>query len=125
MALTLQNLNNIRTLRALARELSMDVLEEVLEKFRIVTEEKRSEQAELERQRAEQQDKINALLELMKADGISPSDLLGSDWRRRVSRRKNVKRVRRNIVLLTRTVKKKLDRSGTYAKANCDRTGKR
>lgn len=107
MALTLQNLNNIRTLRALARELSMDVLEEVLEKFRIVTEEKRSEQAELERQRAEQQDKINALLELMKADGISPSDLLGSDWRRRVSRRKNVKRVRRNIVLLTRTVKKK------------------
>lgn len=88
MALTLQNLNNIRTLRALARELSMDVLEEVLEKFRIVTEEKRSEQAELERQRAEQQDKINALLELMKADGISPSDLLGSDWRRRVSRRK-------------------------------------
>ncbi|HHK9527002.1 TPA: DNA-binding protein StpA [Enterobacter hormaechei] len=79
MALTLQNLNNIRTLRALARELSMDVLEEVLEKFRMVTEEKRSEQAELERQRAEQQDKINALLELMKADGISPSDLLGSD----------------------------------------------
>jgi len=79
MALTLQNLNNIRTLRTLARELSMDVLEEVLEKFRIVTEEKRSEQAELERQRAEQQDKINALLELMKADGISPSDLLGSD----------------------------------------------
>ncbi|EGQ5287442.1 DNA-binding protein StpA [Enterobacter hormaechei] len=79
MALTLQNLNNIRTLRALARELSMDVLEEVLEKFRMVTEEKRSEQAELERQRAEQQDKINALLELMKADGISPSDLLGSE----------------------------------------------
>ena len=35
MALTLQNLNNIRTLRALARELSMDVLEEVLEKFRL------------------------------------------------------------------------------------------
>lgn len=79
MALTLQNLNNIRTLRALARELSMDVLEEVLEKVRIVTEEKRSEQAELERQRAEQQDKINALLELMKADGISPSDLLGGE----------------------------------------------
>jgi len=68
MALTLQNLNNIRTLRALARELSMDVLEEVLEKVRIVTEEKRSEQAELERQRAEQQ-----------ADGISPSDLLGGE----------------------------------------------
>ena len=79
MSLTLQNLNNIRTLRALARELSMDVLEEVLEKVRIVAEEKRSEQAEFEQQRAEQQDKINALLERMKADGISPSDLLGTD----------------------------------------------
>ena len=79
MSLTLQNLNNIRTLRAMARELSLDVLEEMLEKVRVVAEEKRSELAELEQQRAEQQEKINALLELMKADGISPSDLLGSD----------------------------------------------
>ena len=29
MSLTLQNLNNIRTLRAMARELSLDVLEEM------------------------------------------------------------------------------------------------
>ncbi|MBM3073294.1 DNA-binding protein StpA [Enterobacter sp. RHBSTW-00994] len=79
MSLTLQNLNNIRTLRALAREFPIDVLEEMLEKVRIVTEEKRNEQAEFEQQRAEQQDKINALLERMKADGISPSDLLGSE----------------------------------------------
>ncbi|WP_253382472.1 DNA-binding protein StpA [unidentified bacterial endosymbiont] len=79
MSLTLQNLNNIRTLRAMSRELSLDVLEEMLEKVRIVAEEKRSEQAEFEQQRAEQQDKINALLEQMKADGISPSDLLGTD----------------------------------------------
>ncbi|MEH0888108.1 DNA-binding protein StpA [Enterobacter sp. UNJFSC 003] len=79
MSLTLQNLNNIRTLRAMSRELSLDVLEEMLEKVRIVAEEKRSEQAEVEQQRAEQQDKINALLERMKADGISPSDLLGAD----------------------------------------------
>ena len=78
MSLTLQNLNNIRTLRAMARELSLDVLEEMLEKVMIVAEEKRSEQEEFEQQRAEQQDKINALLEQMKADGISPSDLLGS-----------------------------------------------
>ena len=79
MSLTLQNLNNIRTLRAMARELSLDVLEEMLEKVRVVAEEKRSELAELEQQRAEQQEKINALLELMKADGISPTDLLGSE----------------------------------------------
>ena len=71
MSLTLQNLNNIRTLRAMARELSLDVLEEMLEKVRVVAEEKRSELAELEQQRAEQQEKINALLERMKADGFT------------------------------------------------------
>lgn len=79
MSLTLQNLNNIRTLRAMARELSVDILEEMLEKVRIVVEEKQQEQSEFEQQRAEQQDKINALLERMKADGISPSDLLGTE----------------------------------------------
>ncbi|MNB83957.1 DNA-binding protein StpA [compost metagenome] len=79
MSSMLQNLNNIRTLRAMAREFSIDVLEEMLEKFRIVTEEKRNEQDEMQSQQAEQQQKINALLELMKADGISPEDLLGKD----------------------------------------------
>jgi DNA-binding protein StpA len=101
MSLTLQNLNNIRTLRAMARELSLDVLEEMLEKVRIVAEEKRSEQEEFEQQRAEQQDKINALLEQMKADGISPSDLLGSQLAQTGNPAKNAKRVKQNIALLT------------------------
>ena len=79
MSSMLQNLNNIRTLRAMARDFSIDVLEEMLEKFRIVTEEKRNEQDEMQSQQAEQQQKINALLERMKADGISPEDLLGKD----------------------------------------------
>lgn len=79
MTSLLQNLNNIRTLRAMAREFSLEVLEDMLEKLRIVTEEKRNEQVEVEQQRAEQQQKISALLELMKADGISAEDLLGSD----------------------------------------------
>lgn len=79
MTSLLQNLNNIRTLRAMARDFSVEVLEDMLEKLRIVTEEKRSEQVEVEQQRAEQQQKISALLERMKADGISAEDLLGSD----------------------------------------------
>jgi DNA-binding protein StpA len=97
MSLTLQNLNNIRTLRAMARELSLDVLEEMLEKVRVVAEEKRSELAELEQQRAEQQEKINALLELMKADGISPTELLNSER-----------------ALAGKTVKKRKPREGKY-----------
>ena len=79
MNLMLQNLNNIRTLRAMSREFSIDVLEEMLEKFRVVTKERREEEERLQRQRAEQQEKINTLLEMMKADGISPEELLGGE----------------------------------------------
>ena len=66
MSVMLQSLNNIRTLRAMAREFSIDVLEEMLEKFRVVTKERREEE------------EISTWLELMKADGINPEELLGN-----------------------------------------------
>jgi len=72
----LKNLNNIRSLRAMAREFSVDVLEDMLEKFRVVTKERRDEEEQLQRQRAEQQEKINTLLAMMQADGINPEELL-------------------------------------------------
>lgn len=77
MSIMLQKLNNIRSLRALSREFSIDVLEEMLEKLRIVTEEKRSEEAEMLENQAEKQEKINALLDLMRAEGFTADDLLG------------------------------------------------
>ncbi|WFV82289.1 DNA-binding protein StpA [Citrobacter braakii] len=76
MSSMLKNLNNIRSLRAMAREFSVDVLEDMLEKFRVVTKERRDEEEQLQRQRAEQQEKINNLLALMQADGINPEELL-------------------------------------------------
>ena len=76
MSSMLKNLNNIRSLRAMAREFSVDVLEDMLEKFRVVTKERRDEEEQLQRQRAEQQEKINALLAQLQADGISPEELL-------------------------------------------------
>lgn len=76
MSSMLKNLNNIRSLRAMAREFSVDVLEDMLEKFRVVTKERRDEEEHLQRQRAEQQEKINTLLALMQADGINPEELL-------------------------------------------------
>ncbi|MBJ8676710.1 DNA-binding protein StpA [Citrobacter sp. BNK-39] len=76
MSSMLKNLNNIRSLRVMAREFSVDVLEDMLEKFRVVTKERRDEEEQLQRQRAEQQAKINALLAQMQADGISPEELL-------------------------------------------------
>ena len=76
MSLMLQKLNNIRSLRAMSREFSIDVLEEMLEKLRVVTEEKRSEQQSALQQQAEYQEKINTWLELMIADGITPDELV-------------------------------------------------
>lgn len=75
MSFMLQKLNNIRTLRAMSREFSTEILEEMLEKFRIVTEERRNEEAVLRENQAEKLEKINTWLELMQADGISPSEL--------------------------------------------------
>ena len=60
----------------MSREFSIDVLEEMLEKLRIVTEEKRTQQQLAAQQQAEYQEKVNTWLELMRADGISPDDLV-------------------------------------------------
>ena len=78
MSVMLQSLYNIRTLRAMAREFSIDVLEEMLEKFRVVTKERREEEEQQQRELAERQEKISTWLELMKADGINPEELLGN-----------------------------------------------
>lgn len=114
MNLMLQNLNNIRTLRAMAREFSIDVLEEMLEKFRVVTKERREEEELQQRQLAEKQEKINAFLELMKADGINPEELFTMDSAMPRSA-KSASRVRQNIVLLISMAKKNLDRTRSYA----------
>lgn len=73
----LQKLNNIRSLRAMTREFSIDALDDMLEKLRIVTEEKRTRQQADHAQKAEYQEKISTWLELMMADGITPDELLG------------------------------------------------
>ena len=78
MSSMLKNLNNIRSLRVMTREFSIDVLEEMLEKFRVVTKERREEEEQQQRELAERQEKISTWLELMKADGINPEELLGN-----------------------------------------------
>ncbi|MBD0905527.1 DNA-binding protein StpA [Klebsiella grimontii] len=77
MSLLLEKLNNIRSLRAMSREFSIDVLEDMLAKLRTVTEEKRAEEQAAQAQRAEHQEKLNTWLELMIADGITPEQLVG------------------------------------------------
>ncbi|EIV3905857.1 H-NS histone family protein [Klebsiella pneumoniae] len=76
MSETLQVLNNIRTLRAQARELPLEVLEEVLEKFTIVVAERSEEEKAAEAANRERVEKLSHYREMMIADGINPSELM-------------------------------------------------
>ncbi len=107
MSVMLQSLNNIRTLRAMAREFSIDVLEEMLEKFRVVTKERREEEEQQQRELAERQEKISTWLELMKADGINPKSYWVIALLLHHALVKNASRVRRNINSPMLTVKLK------------------
>lgn len=74
----LKVLLNIRSLRATCRELTLEQLEESLEKLTaIVTERQQDESAERQA-RAEHQRKITEYAEMLKAAGIDPAELVGS-----------------------------------------------
>ncbi|WP_248463877.1 H-NS family nucleoid-associated regulatory protein [Pectobacterium versatile] len=77
MSEALKVLNNIRTLRAQARETDLATLEEMLEKLTVIVEERREEEASAQQQNAERQAKIEALRAKLLEDGIDPSELLG------------------------------------------------
>ncbi|NDJ56676.1 H-NS histone family protein [Enterobacteriaceae bacterium 4M9] len=76
MSVELQSLNNIRVLRAMARDLSIDLIEEIREKIRVVIEEKREQENDRVRENTEREEKLKTWLELMQADGIDPNELL-------------------------------------------------
>ena len=74
----IKTLNNIRTLRAQARETDLATLEEILEKLTAIVEDKRQEETIAKQQNAEHQGKIEALRAQLLEDGIDPSELLGN-----------------------------------------------
>ncbi|MGM3174353.1 H-NS family nucleoid-associated regulatory protein [Dickeya lacustris] len=78
MTEALKVLNNIRTLRAQAREIDLATLEEMLEKLTAIVEDRREEEASTQQQNAERQAKIEALRAQLLEDGIDPSELLES-----------------------------------------------
>ncbi|GAA0487687.1 MULTISPECIES: H-NS family nucleoid-associated regulatory protein [Tatumella] len=71
-------LNNIRTLRAQARDLALSDLEEVLEKLTVVVNERREEIEAEQAQNREKEEKLTKYREMLLADGIDPNELLGS-----------------------------------------------
>ncbi|MBN3209991.1 MULTISPECIES: H-NS family histone-like protein [Pectobacterium] len=77
MSEALKVLNNIRTLRAQARETDLATLEEMLEKLTVIVEERREEETKVQQEQAERLAKIEALRARLLEDGIDPSELLG------------------------------------------------
>jgi DNA-binding protein H-NS len=75
MSLMLQKLNNIRSLRAMSREFSIDVLEEMLENSGSSLK-KNAQSSTLPCNSSRIPGKINTWLELMIADGITPDELV-------------------------------------------------
>lgn len=73
-----KTLLNIRSLRAFARELTVEQLEEALEKLTIVVQERKdAEEAEFEA-RAEQESKLAAIAEQIAKDGIDVEALISA-----------------------------------------------
>lgn len=71
-------LNNIRSLRAQARDVELTELEEILEKLTTVVNERREE---IEAERAlnrEKEEKLSKYREMLLADGIDPNELLSA-----------------------------------------------
>lgn len=78
MSGSLKALNNIRTLRAQARDIQLSDLEEMLEKFSVVVSERREESQVNEAAVREKEEKLARYRDLLQQDGINPNELLGS-----------------------------------------------
>ncbi|MFT4274083.1 MAG: H-NS family nucleoid-associated regulatory protein [Pantoea sp.] len=89
---SLKALNNIRTLRAQARDLQLAELQEMLEKFSMVVAERREESHAEETAGREKAEKLAKYRELLLGDGIDPAELLGA---LQVAAKQRVKRVPR------------------------------
>ncbi|MBD1227022.1 H-NS family nucleoid-associated regulatory protein [Xenorhabdus griffiniae] len=76
MSENLKSLNNIRTLRAQARECELSTLEEMLEKLTTVVEERRDEENQVRVQLEERTRKLQEYREMLEKDGIELSDLV-------------------------------------------------
>lgn len=74
----LKVLLNIRSLRAACRELTLEQLEEGLEKLSAIVAERQQDAAADRQAREEHQRKINEYTEMLKAAGIDPAELVGT-----------------------------------------------
>ncbi|MGY3856720.1 H-NS family histone-like protein [Aeromonas intestinalis] len=74
----LKVLLNIRSLRATCRELTLEQLEEGLEKLTTIVTERQQDESADRQAREEHQRKIAEYAEMLKAAGIDPAELVGT-----------------------------------------------
>lgn len=79
MSETLKVLNNIRTLRAQSREVSLAELEEMLEKLEAVVNERRESEAAIASEIKEKEEKLAKYRQMLLEDGIDLSELTAAD----------------------------------------------
>lgn len=78
MSFTLSSLKNIRSLRAQARSMATEDLQEILEKLKVVVEERREEKTATAEQAREKAEKLAMYRELLLEDGISAAELVNN-----------------------------------------------
>ena len=78
MSEALKVLNNIRILRAQARETDLETLEEMLEKLTAIVEDRREEESAIRKEQEERQAKLEAFRQKLLDDGIDPAELLAA-----------------------------------------------
>lgn len=78
MSDALTQLKNIRTLRSQTREMSLDALEDILEKFKIILIERREEETLRLAKESQRRDKLETLRQMMLDEGIDPSELMAA-----------------------------------------------
>lgn len=74
----LKVLLNIRSLRAACRDLTLEQLEEGLEKLSAIVDERRQDESAERQAREEHQKKIAKYAEMLKAAGIDPAELVNT-----------------------------------------------
>ena len=70
-----KGLTNLRSLRAVVRELTLEQAESALEKLQTAVEEKRANEAELIKAETERKERLAKYKELMEKEGITPEEL--------------------------------------------------
>ena len=78
MSDAMKALLNLRSLRALSREYTLEQLEEALDKLTTVVTERSESEAEEQAKETERNEKLAQYREMLLADGIDPEELLAS-----------------------------------------------